>query len=240
MQENRLIGGIWDGACRVSRAEDSNIFNTLIRSLIPVQVSVFEMQGWGEEPVAVPEDYEPIPGICLGDILAEELNADVPFGSLVVIRREDTLSNMSHAVGAIIGEALLRVVGRGMFPLADEDSILFGIGLVYFRAAQSEELVKLGLDTAAFRAGLNGVLARYWAQPDEKKCLFTSEVMLNNLPIMSRELTHGDVTPPPLAALRDFSAAATLNQWTLKLKSMIGDLSACVARPAQCRNVGLA
>lgn len=240
MQENNLIGGIWDGACRVSRAEDASHFNSLIRALIPVRTSIFEMRDWGEDPVAMPEDHEPIPGICLGDILAEELNADVPFGSIVVFRRDSALTNVSQSVGAIVGEALLRVVGRGVFPLADEDGILFGLGLAYYRAAQSEELVQMGLDTDAFRAGLNGVLSRYWAQPDESKCLFTSGVMLNNLPITSREGMRGELATPSLAALAGFSPAATLNQWTLNLKSMIGELSACVARPAQCGNVGMA
>tara|TARA_R110002049_G_scaffold29972_2_gene101938 strand:+ start:29487 stop:30209 length:723 start_codon:yes stop_codon:yes gene_type:complete len=240
MREKFLIGGIWKGACHSGSAVDGKLFKTLIRALIPVQTAIFEMQGWGGDPAAMPEDIEPIPGICLGDILAEELDADVPYGALVVIRNQNALPNISHSVGALVGEALLRVIGRGMFPLADEDSVLYALGLAYYRVAQAEELVQLGLEPAAFRAGLNAVLARYWAQPSEGMCLFSSDVMLKSLPVLRREFFRSDIVTPSLAALTDFDAASTLNQWTLKLKGLIGGAPGQAIRPAQCGNVGIA
>ncbi|MGJ8544655.1 MAG: hypothetical protein ACSHWZ_04360 [Sulfitobacter sp.] len=205
-----------------------------------MKTAIFEMQGWGADPAAMPEDIEPIPGICLGDILAEELDADVPYGALVVIRNQNALPNISYAAGALVGEALLRVIGRGMFPLADEDSVLYALGLAYYRAAQADELVQLGLEAASFRAGLNAVLARYWALPSEAMCLFSNDATLRNLPVLKRAELRRDMVTPSFAALTDYEAGATLNQWTLKLKSLIGGQAPQVARPEQCGNVGMA
>lgn len=206
MQVNSLIGGIWKGACHIDSSADGRHFNMLIRALIPVQASVFEMQDWAGHPVAMPDCIEPIPGICLGDILAEELDADVPFGSLVVIRKRDNFLNISQAAGALVGEVLIGIIGRGLFPLMDEDSVLHTLGQAYHQAADADELLKLGLEPAAFRAGLNTVLAQYWGRPADSVSIF------------STERTDAQLS---LQALTGSDARLTLNQWTLALKALV-------------------
>ena len=222
MQVNSLIGGIWKGACHIDSSADGRHFNMLIRALIPVHASVFEMQDWVGHPVAMPDCIEPIPGICLGDILAEELDADVPFGSLVVIRKNDSFQNISQAAGALVGEVLIGIIGRGLFPLMDEDSVLHTLGQAYYHAAEADELLKLGLEPAAFRAGLNAVLAQYWGRP------------VDSMPVFSTERSE---TQSCLQALNGSDARLTLNQWTLALKALVEGRNATRADEGHRGNV---
>ena len=223
MQVNTLIGGIWKGACHMDSSADGRQFNTLIRALIPVQASVFEMQDWTGHPVAMPDCIEPIPGICLGDILAEELDADVPYGSLVVIRKSDAFQDISHAAGALVGEVLIGIIGRGLFPLMDEDSVLHSLGQAYYHAAEAEELLSLGLEPAAFRAGLDAVLAQYWGRPAGSVSVFSAE--------------RGAAVQPSLLALTGLGGQLTLNQWTLALKALVEGQATRSAREGQRGNV---
>lgn len=238
MQEKTLIHGIWKGACCADRADDSNQLKLLIQALVPVQTSIFQVQGWSADPSVMPDDIECIPGISLGDVLAEELDAHVPYGSLVIVRNENAFANISHAAGTIVGEVLLHVIGRGMFPLVDEDSVLYALGLAYYKAAQSDAMAQLGLEPAAFRAGLSAVLAQYWAQPSDADCLF-----LDTPPaILSvHRLEHDGVNAvaPSLAALMNFDSKLMLNQWTLRLKSLVCDGLAYVSMSAVRGNVGI-
>lgn len=240
VHEKFVIGGIWKGACCSGDAVDNQLLKTWIRALVPVHTSIFEMQGWSFDPAAMPEDVEPFPGICLGDILAEELDADVPYGSLVVIRSQNAFPNLSKAAGTLVGEILLRVVGRGLFPLIDEDSLLYALGLAYYRAASADELVQLGLEPSAFRAGLSAVLTKYWAQPGEDMCLFSTGLTSRSLPVQRRAFIRSDMATPSLAALNDFDTSPTLNQWTLKLKMLVGGDPARIAQPPLHGNVGIA
>jgi hypothetical protein len=238
--EKFVIGGIWKGACYSGNAADNQLLKTWIRALVPVQTSIFEMHGWSFDPAAMPEDVEPFPGICLGDILAEELDADVPYGSIVVIRSQNAFPNLSQAAGRLVGEILLRVVGRGLFPLIDEDGLLYALGLAYYRAASAKELVQLGLEPSAFQAGLNAVLTKYWAQPCEDGGLFSYGLTPKNQPVQRREFIRRNMATPSLAALNDFDVRPTLNQWTLKLKMLIGGDPGRITQPPLHGNVGIA
>ena len=201
MQENSVISGIWQGSCDSDDAIDRSQFKSLIQALVPVQTSIFRMKGWSVHPAIMPDDIEPIPGICLGDILAEELDAHVPYGSLVVFRTEGALPDMSYAVGTIVGEALLQIVGRGMFPLVDEDCVLYVLGQAYHTAALSDALALLGLNAASFQSGLGAVLAQYWAQPAEGESLFAAGAIPATLPVQLRALNDGPMTVPSYCRL---------------------------------------
>jgi hypothetical protein len=235
MQDRSLLGGIWTGACRSDNGADAQAFKALMTALVPVQTTIFEMDGWSSTPSAMPDDMEPMPGIALGDILAEELDADISFGSLVILRNPEAFSDMSRAAGSLVGNILLSVIGRGMFPLVDEDNVLYALGMAYYQAAQAETLTRLGLDPAAFRAGLNTVLAEYWGQPCLDGCLFFPPATAQILP-MKQQGRRGAATPS-LSALTSFDVRPTLNQWTLRLKSLVSDRTP--VEIASRRNVGI-
>jgi len=240
VHEKFVIGGIWKGACCLSDAADNQLLKTWMRALVPVQTSIFEMQGWSLDPVAMSEDVEPFPGISLGDILAEELDVVVPYGSLVIIRNQNAFPNLSKAAGTLVGEILLRVVGRGLFPLIDEDSLLYALGLAYYRAASCDELSQLGVEPTAFRSGLSAVLTKYWARPCEDIGLFSPSLSPRNIPAQRRDFIERNLAAPSLTALNDFDAIPTLNQWTMNLKMLVGGNPGRITQPPLHGNVGIA
>ena len=237
MKSNPLIGGIWSGACHSANATDNQIFKSMIRALVPVQSSIFELEGRAPGADAMLDDIELIPGIALGDILAEELDADVPYGSIVIVRTPEAFDNVSRAAGETLGEILLSVIGRGLFPLADEDSVLYLVGLAYHRAAQNPELAKLGLVPEAFRAGLNGVLAQYWSLPDTAVDIFTAEPRADVLPMQLHDLKGRGTVALSLAAMTSFDAPPTFSQWTMRLKTLAGRPQNRRVAPASPGNV---
>jgi len=239
MQENSIVGGIWKGACRSARTVDNQSFKSIFQALIPVPMSVFELDGWSIDPTAVLEDVELIPGISLGDILAEELSADVSFGSLVIIRNQTSLPDLSRAVGVAVGEVLLSVIERGVFPLADEDHVLFVVGRAYHQAAQSPELAQLGLVPESFRAGLSAVLAQYWSLVSDGVDIFSHDLCPSILPIQVRDCAGSNSVGPSLAAMTDFETKPTFNQWTLRLEALVGRRREHYARPVLDGNVGI-
>jgi hypothetical protein len=238
MQEKKLIDGIWKGACCADRADDRNQLKLLIQALVPVQTSIFQVQGWSADPSVKSDDIECIPGVNLGDVLAEELDAHVPYGSLIIIRNENAFTNISHAAGTIVGEVLLHIIGRGMFPLVDEDSVLYALGQAYYKAAQSDGMAQLGLNPAAFRAGLSAVLAQYWAQPADAGCLFLDKP-LAILSVQRREHSGVTMVAPSLAALMNFDSRLMLNEWTMRLKSLVCDGLTYVSQSEVRGNVGI-
>ncbi|MAM24632.1 MAG: hypothetical protein CML55_04505 [Rhodobacteraceae bacterium] len=239
MQSNSLISGIWKGACRPANAADNQIFKSMIRALVPVQSSIFELDGRSSGADAMLEDIELIPGVALGDILAEELDADVPFGSVVIIRSAEAFTDVSHAVGEALGEILLSVIGRGLFPLADEDNVLYLVGLAYHRAAQSPKLARLGLVPDAFRAGLSGVLAQYWSLPETTTDIFAAGPSAEVLPMQLSELQGRGTAGLSLAAMTSFDAPPTFCQWTLRLKTLAARRQGRRSAPVPHGNVGI-
>ncbi|SHF49717.1 hypothetical protein SAMN05444339_10710 [Loktanella atrilutea] len=238
MQEEKLTQSIWKGACCVDRADDCNQLKLLIKTLVPVETSVFQIQGWSGHPSVMADDIECIPGITLGDVLAEELDACVPYGSLVIIRNENAFSDISHAVGTIVGEMLLHVVCRGVFPLAEEDSVLHTLGMAYCKAVQADAITQLGLDPAAFRAGLTAVLAKYWGHPADADDFFL-DTPVANLCEQGREHSVVNKMAQSLAALMKFDSKLMLNQCTLRLKLLVNDGLDYVSQSTVRGNVGI-
>ena len=147
----------------------------------------------------------------------------MPYGSLVVIRKSDNFTNISQAAGALVGEVLIGIIGRGLFPMMDEDSVLHALGQAYYQAAEADELLKLGLEPAAFRMGLSAVLGQYWGRPVDSNSFFATE--------------QAGGAQLSLRALTGTESPVTLNQWTLRLKALVEGHSARRAFEGQRGNV---
>ncbi len=92
----------------------------------------------------------------------------------------------------------------------------------YHHAAEADELLKLGLEPAAFRMGLSAVLGQYWGRPVDSHSVFAAPA--EGAQISLRALT-GTETP------------VTLNHWTLRLKALVEARSARRAFEDQRGNV---
>ncbi|KAA9009980.1 hypothetical protein [Histidinibacterium aquaticum] len=120
-----------------------------------------------DRTVVLSDETELMPTLPLGDVLAEELDLDVPYGSLIVIQPEGALDAMpgavSYQVGTVVGEAMLGLIERGMFGLDVENRALFTMAASYSRLAEGAEFRHLGLSPEWFRSGLGASLGAYWS-----------------------------------------------------------------------------
>ncbi|MEC7257602.1 MAG: hypothetical protein VXW58_07265 [Pseudomonadota bacterium] len=109
-----------------------------------------------------------MPALPLGDVIVEELGIDVPYGALLVACDTDTLPDMtdpeslSFDLGLAVGQILLIVLRRGVFPLERENEALYIMACAFDRMARSSALCNMGLLPDGFSRGLVTALAGYW------------------------------------------------------------------------------
>ncbi|GAA6209915.1 hypothetical protein NBRC116601_32080 [Cognatishimia sp. WU-CL00825] len=68
------------------------------------------------QPIAMMESAEVLPGISLGDVLAEELGLDVPYGALVLVQPQgfsDAKDYSGNRLGELLGNVILQMTKQG-------------------------------------------------------------------------------------------------------------------------------
>lgn len=176
--KNRTLEMIWQEAVRPADPAATASFKGLIDALLPVK-SVLLSADHGVDSVAViPDEVELMPALSLGDVLVEELQIDVPYGSLAILCEQSFLdgcvdsASVSRAVGMAVGQTLLTVLRQGAFPLERENEALFVLASAYDQVARSPEFEQLGLIYITFSAGLASVVGMYWS--GARDCAATS------------------------------------------------------------------
>ena len=115
------------------------------------------------------DELEVMPALPLGDVIDEELGIDVPYGSLLVLCDEDSVTqpmayeDLSFDMGTAVGKVLLTVLRRGIFPLERENEALYVMACAFDRMARTSEMQNLGLIPGEFSKALAGTLGAYWA-----------------------------------------------------------------------------
>lgn len=64
----------------------------LIRQILPIRLVCLVSSRPDAKPQLLPESVELMPGITLGDVLVEELGIEVPYGALVLVETQRSLS----------------------------------------------------------------------------------------------------------------------------------------------------
>lgn len=158
---------VWQGAFAPSRSPATTKAQDLLHRLLPVSTIMLEASHGIERTLVLGDETELMPALPLGDVLAEELDIDVPYGSLVVIQAagawDAAPEAVSYRIGSVVGEALVGVVERGGFALDVETRALFAMAASYARLAEGTEFRHLGLSPERFRAGLGASLGAYWS-----------------------------------------------------------------------------
>ncbi len=169
MQSSRILEAIWRGDVRPATGGSARRMRRILNALLPVHsVALVAQRGVGHGCV-LPDETELMPALPLGDVLAEELEIDVPYGAMVVISdaamAEDKVDDdqVSYACGISIGEALIDVMRRGVFSLERETDALYIMALSYHRMAEGSGFQHLGLVPAQFHAGMAAALGAYWS-----------------------------------------------------------------------------
>ncbi len=116
MQGDLVLEQIWSGAIEARSAENMSPLARLLGALLTVPMVTLVAHAEVARPFAMMETDELLPGTPLGDILAEELELDVPHDALVLIEPvgfADALSFSGRALGEELGRILNEIATGG-------------------------------------------------------------------------------------------------------------------------------
>ena len=112
MEYEQLLTQIWGGAIEIDRSADKTALSALVTSLVSVPVVALTSTADLKRPVAVMESSDLMDGVSLGDILAEELGIEVPYGAMVLIQPKSAAQGTdlsAKKLGEFLGRVLLDV-----------------------------------------------------------------------------------------------------------------------------------
>ncbi|RVV96855.1 hypothetical protein EKE94_16035 [Mesobaculum littorinae] len=137
-----------------------------MQALVPAETLFLTATAGIGAPVVLSDEAELMPALSLGDVLAEEMDLDVSYGTLVVIEPAGIDPHAragSRHLGRILAEILLCVMRRGVFPLERETDALYLMACGFGRLSDTPRLSALGVRPAEFHDGLARGLGRYWS-----------------------------------------------------------------------------
>lgn len=85
MHKKHVLEGIWNGSIVALPPGRKGRIAQMIAGIAPVATVCLTSSGPLEEFHVLPEAVELMPGASLGDVIAEELGIEVPYGALVVL-----------------------------------------------------------------------------------------------------------------------------------------------------------
>ncbi len=166
MRSEHLLGSIWKGDVVADDGEGVQEFLAAFQSIIPVQTLPLVLSGGLDRPTVLTDDVELMPALPLGDILAEELDIDVPYGSLVVILPARTQAQArAHAakdLGFAVAETLCVAQSQLRLPVESETDSLYMMAHSAVHTGASLPVRKLGIDAPMFNLGMGQSLANHW------------------------------------------------------------------------------
>ena len=115
MKVNALLEQIWGGAVSAWKSGEKGDIARGIAALLPVETICLSNAAPHLAPRILPESTELSPGLCLGDVLAEELGLTVPFGAVIVFEEVGNTPEVPVRDDEMLYEATeaLRHVAKG-------------------------------------------------------------------------------------------------------------------------------
>lgn len=164
-----ILEQIWQGAIQPSASRESNRVRRILSAMIPTRLILLKSECECDLANVYLDDLELMPELAMGDVIVEELSIEVPYGTLIVLRREESTGDhfdpeaISFDIGVIVAKTLMTVLKLGAFSLDRENEALFVMACAYSRMAQTTGMQHLGLVPSEFSKGLAGTLGTYWS-----------------------------------------------------------------------------
>ncbi|SEN26570.1 hypothetical protein SAMN04488011_103209 [Palleronia pelagia] len=164
MTMKTLLHALWDGAVRPCAPCRAETFDRLLSHFVPVNCVLLTIDDTMAQPRALSEDTNLVSGITLGDAVAEELDVDVPYGAVILIRHEAAIDDLSHAAGQAVAELAIAMVARAPLPAARRDAVLMELASLYALKAEGAAARALGLDPVSFCKGMSDLFRAHWSR----------------------------------------------------------------------------
>lgn len=158
------VTAVWDGAVRVAKSAQAVTFDALLSRILPLEVTLFRIDPTFPQPAALTDDTVVFAGFGIGDLLAEELDVSVPYGSIVLIRHDTAFQNLSFELGAAVAEILSAVMERAFTPTPAEARVFAALARNCLRAVEGMADLEGRLSVRVFRDGLMHTLMRSGAR----------------------------------------------------------------------------
>lgn len=158
------VAAVWIGAVSVARSTQAVTFDALLSRILPIEVALFRIEARFPQPAALADDTVVVAGVGIGDVLAEELDVSVPYGSIVLIRHETAFQNLSFELGAAVAEILSAVMERAFTPTPAEAEIFAALAQNCLEAVGDMAEMEDRLSVRTFRDGLMQTLMRSGAR----------------------------------------------------------------------------
>lgn len=235
MRQERFLELVWEGDIAAATGAGASRLQRGLSALLPLRIVTLAAAAGVERRQIMPDSMELMPALPLGDVLAEELNIDVPLGSLVVVSEAELLSRevmddeLSYDLGVLVAEALIDVIRSGAFPLERESDALYVMASSYHAMIGGGGFLHLGLMPSWFRIGLAAGLCTYWVgtrcSRSDTSGLFLRPDFLSN-PLLHDYLHDMDAnfTSPsaaPLGLMLFTNGPCTYDAWLAKVTTAV-------------------
>lgn len=162
MRIETLLERIWQEEVETAADRSAERLLAIFNAIVPVRAFVLETDT--DTAFLMADDVELMPALPLGDVLAEEMALDVPYGSFLLFRPRGDAdpSTRSREAGVLVGEALLHAASNGVVGMERATSAIYVMAHAASRLAATEALLRQGLDASAFCLGLAQALASAW------------------------------------------------------------------------------
>ena len=109
MDYDALLAQIWGGSIELDRAAEPSGLVALLTSMISVPLVVLQSDAEMDRPYAFMETTEVMDGVILGDVLAEEMELEVPYGAMILVEPKGFFDKKTSAgaLGQILGLVLM-------------------------------------------------------------------------------------------------------------------------------------
>lgn len=154
------VVAVWNGGVGVARSAQAVLFDTLLSQILPLDVRLFRIDARFPQPAALTDDTVVFAGVGIGDLLAEEIDVSVPYGTIVLIRHETAFRNLSFELGAAVAEILGAVMDRAFTPTPAEAEVFATLAQNCLGAAGDLAEWEDRLSPRIFRDGLMQTLMR--------------------------------------------------------------------------------
>ena len=107
MTETRLVHALWNRAVHSVADFRATQFSAFMRFLVSVDAVVLEIDSDDKRPIVLSDDIELMPGASFGDVLAEELDIHLPYGSLVLLQPSGFAACPSESAGYMVCQLII-------------------------------------------------------------------------------------------------------------------------------------
>jgi hypothetical protein len=130
---NDVLGVLWSGKGKAVSDREAAAFRELLATLYPGRTILIGVEDGAMSERALLDDIEVMPSLSLGDVVAEELNISVPYGTVMafvpisVFSAEACERRQGEVLGRVYAQIVLDSLHRGNFPMDREMGVLLGL-----------------------------------------------------------------------------------------------------------------